>query len=90
MPHVIELFFADHCFACPEAREALRQFASSRPDVTVIERNIDDDAEYRRAAEYHLIATPAFVIDRVSVLYGVPKPEKLAAKIDAAEQVGLV
>ena len=83
MSHVIELFFADHCFACPEAREVLRQFASTRPDVTVVERNIGDDAEYRRATKYHLIATPAFVIDRHAVLYGVPKPEKLAAKIDA-------
>ena len=82
MSHVIELFFADHCFACPEAREVLQQFASTRPDVMVVERNIDDEAEYQRAAEYQLIATPAFVIDREAVLYGVPKPEKLAAKID--------
>jgi hypothetical protein len=82
MSHVIELFFADHCFACPEAREVLHQFASTRPDVTVVERNIDDDAEYQRATEYQLVATPAFVIDRQAVLYGVPKPEKLAAQID--------
>lgn len=83
MSHVVELFFADHCWACPEARELLRHVASSRPDVVAIERNIDDDAEYRLATEYQLIATPAFVIDGHAVLYGVPKPDMLAAKIDA-------
>jgi hypothetical protein len=62
----------------------LRLFASGRPDVVVIERNIDDDAEYRLATEYDLIATPAFVIDRHAVLYGVPKPEKLSARIAAS------
>jgi hypothetical protein len=84
MSHVVEFFYADHCVACPEARQMLRQFASGRSDVVVIERNIDVDAEYRRATEYHLIATPAFVIDRHAVLYGVPKPDKLAARIAAS------
>jgi hypothetical protein len=84
MSHVVEFFFAEHCFACPEARAVLRQFASTRPDVLVIERNIDDDAEYRLATEYQLIATPAFVIDRHDVLYGVPKPGKLAARVDGS------
>lgn len=81
MSHVVELFYADHCFACPEARETLRQFASAHPDVVVIERNIDDDVEFRLATEYQLIATPAFVIDHSAVLYGVPKPETLAAQL---------
>lgn len=81
MSHVVELFCADHCFARPEARESLRQFALAHPDVVVIERNIDDDADFRLATEYQLIATPAFVVDRSAVLYGAPKPETLAAKL---------
>ena len=84
MSHVVELFYADHCFACPEAREVLRRFALERPDVVVIERNIDHDDEFRLATAYHLIATPAFVIDHGAVLYGVPKPDKLAASIAAS------
>ena len=83
MSHVVELFYADHCFACPEAREMLRQFVSGRSDIVVIERNIDHDDEFQLATAYHLIATPAFVIDHEAVLYGVPKPEKLAAKLAA-------
>lgn len=59
----------------------LRQLASARPDVVVIERNIEEDAEYRLATDYHLIATPAFVIDGRAVLYGVPKPDKLADRL---------
>ena len=84
MSHVVELFYADHCFACPEAREMLQQFASNRPDIVAIERNIDNDSELRLASKYQLIATPAFVIDHDAVLYGVPKPERLAARIAAS------
>lgn len=76
---MVEFFYADHCLACPDAREVLRQFASDHPDVIVIERNIQDDAEFQLATAYHLIATPAMVIDQRAVLYGVPKPDKLAA-----------
>jgi thioredoxin family protein len=85
MSHVVELFYADHCFACPEAREMLRLFASGRPDVMVIERDIDDDQQFQLATAYRLIATPAFVIDHEAVLYGVPKPEKLTAKLAASK-----
>lgn len=59
-------------------------FASDHPDVVVIERNIDDDADYQLATNYHLIATPALVIDRHNVMYGVPRPDSLAARIDAS------
>lgn len=87
MSHLIELFYSDECLACPEARHLVRRFAAERPDVVVIERNIADDAEYRAATDYHLIATPAFVIDRHDVLYGVPQPDKLAARIAASTPV---
>jgi hypothetical protein len=79
MPHVVELFYADHCPACPEARAMLRHFAQGRPDIVVIERNIDEAGELRRATTYQLIATPAFVIDGRAVLYGVPTPATLGA-----------
>lgn len=65
----------------------LHRIAAQRPDVVVVERNIDVDAEYRLATDYHLIATPAFVIDRREVLYGVPEPAKLAARLDGGAPV---
>jgi hypothetical protein len=85
--HLVELFYSGHCFGCPEARQILQRLASQRPDVVAIERNIDDDADYRLATDYHLIATPAFVIDRSNVLYGVPQPHKLEARIEASTPV---
>lgn len=79
--HLIELFYSEHCFGCPEARRLLERFASDHPDVVVVERDIDDDAAYRSATDYGLIATPAFVIDRSSIMYGVPRLEKLALRM---------
>lgn len=80
MTHVIEVFVRDHCFACPPAYEAVMRFAASRPDVRVIRH----DFEQARAtvARYRLFATPAVVIDGRSVLYGIPRPDQLAARCD--------
>jgi hypothetical protein len=61
--------------------------ASDHPEFVVVERNIDDDADYHLATEYNLIATPAFVIDRSNILYGIPQPEKLATRIAASTPV---
>lgn len=85
--HLVKLFYSDHCFGCPEARQLLRRVASDQPDIVAVDRNIDEDADYRLATEYRLIATPAFVIDRTTVLYGVPRPEKLATRIAASTPV---
>jgi thiol-disulfide isomerase/thioredoxin len=82
--HLVELFYSEHCFGCPEARQLLQRVASEHPEVVIIERNIDDDVDHRLAMEYRLIATPAFVIDRSNVLYGVPQPQKLEARIGAS------
>ncbi|HWK30544.1 MAG TPA: thioredoxin family protein [Terriglobales bacterium] len=87
MSHLVELFYSDHCFGCPEARQLLQRVASEHSDVVVIERNIDDDADYQLATDYRLIATPAFVIDRSHVLYGVPQPHTLEARIGATTPV---
>ncbi len=65
----------------------LQHLAAERLDVVVVERNIDDDAAYALAAEYHLIATPALVIDRRDVMYGVPAAARLAARISASRPV---
>ena len=78
MQHVIELFVADHCPACPDARLRVREFAESRRNVAVVERNVDDHLE--RARLYGLFATPAIVIDGRAVLYGVPTSAQLAAR----------
>ena len=85
--HLLELFYSDHCIGCPEARGLLRRLASDEPRLVVIERNIDNDADYQLATEYRLIATPAFVIDRKAVMYGVPQPEKLTTRIAASTPV---
>jgi thiol-disulfide isomerase/thioredoxin len=85
--HLIELFYSEHCFGCPEARRLLERFASDHPDVVVVARDIDDDAAYRLATDYGLIATPAFVIDRSSIIYGIPRPETLALRISASAPV---
>lgn len=83
MSHLIELFYSQHCFGCPEARRLLERFASDHPEIVIVERNIDDDTAYQLATEYGLVATPAFVIDRSTIIYGVPQPEKLAVRIAA-------
>jgi hypothetical protein len=80
MRHVIELFVAEHCPACPEARVRVREFAASRPDVIVIERSVSVERECETARQYGLFATPAVVIDGKTVLYGVPAMSKLAAR----------
>lgn len=87
MSHLVELFYAEHCLGCPEARHLLKRFASNHPGIVAVERNIDDDTHYRVATEYHLIATPAFVIDRQAILYGIPQPERLAARIASSTPV---
>jgi hypothetical protein len=80
MPHVIELFVAEHCPGCPDARRRIREFADSRLDVVVIERSVERDLE--AAQRYGLFATPAIVIDGRAVLYGVPTLARLAARCD--------
>lgn len=82
MSHLLELFYSDHCLGCPEARALVQRFVGERHDVVLVEHNIDDDVQL--AKSYHLIATPALVIDRGKVMYGVPRPDTLAARIDAS------
>jgi len=80
MPHVIELFVANHCPGCPDARIRLHEFAASRHDIVIVERNIED--HFDEAHRYRLFATPAIVIDGVAVIYGVPTTEQLAARCE--------
>ncbi|MBI3494295.1 MAG: thioredoxin family protein [Acidobacteria bacterium] len=80
MGHLVELFYSEHCIGCPEARQVVRQFALERPDVTVVERDVA--VAVRLARHYRLIATPAIVIDGGAVMYGVPRPAALAARVD--------
>ena len=87
MSHLLEIFYSAHCISCPEARQTVRQFAASRPDVVVVERDLEAEAELELAKRYGLIATPALVIDGDAVLYGVPRPAALAARVDASRPV---
>jgi hypothetical protein len=80
MPHVIELFAAEHCPGTPDARLRLREFAAGRRDVVIVERSADRDSEAAR--RYGLFATPGIVIDGRAILYGVPTLEQLAAQCD--------
>ena len=84
MSHVLEVFYSTHCMGCPEARQAVRRFASSRPDVVVVEHDLESEADFELAKRYGLIATPAVVIDGGMVMYGVPRPAALAARMDAS------
>lgn len=83
VPHLIDLFYSAHCIGCPEARQAIRRFASGRPDVVVVEHDLEAQAELELAKRYRLIATPALVIDRDTVMYGIPRLAALAARLDA-------
>lgn len=83
MQHVIELFTANHCPSCPDARVRLREFADRHRNVTIVEHNVDEDV--RVAAGYGLFATPAIVIDGRSVLYGVPTLAQLARRCGLPE-----
>ncbi len=82
MSHLVELFYSNHCPSCPESREVLQRLAAERTDIVIVEHDVDNDLSL--AQVYHLIATPALVIDRENVVYGVPRLEKLAARIDAS------
>lgn len=84
MFHLVELFHSAHCISCPEARAVLSQLAARRSDVVIIEHDIADADALDLAKRYALIATPALVIDRGSVMYGVPKLEQLTARIEAS------
>ena len=81
MSHLLEVFYSEHCPSCPEAREAVQQFAASRSDVAVVEHDVEEELEL--AKRYQLIATPALVIDGDAVIYGVPRPAALAARLNA-------
>ena len=87
MSHLLEIFYSAHCLGCPEARQAVRRFASSRPDVVVVEHDLESEAEFELAKRYGLIATPALVIDGGAVMYGVPLPVALAARVDASRRM---
>lgn len=87
MSHLLEIFYSAHCMGCPEARQAVRRFASSRPDVVVVEHDLEAEAELELAKRYGLIATPALVIDGDAVMYGVPRPAAMAARVDASRPV---
>ncbi len=84
--HLVELFYSEHCLGCPDARANVQRLAAERPDVVVIERNIDEQDQYDLAIEYQLIATPALVIDGQDVLYGAPRLETLTARIGSSPQ----
>lgn len=82
--HLLELFYSAHCVSCPEARAVLLEFAARRSDLIIVEHDIDNADALDLAKGYRLIATPALVIDREIVMYGVPKLEKLAQRIEAS------
>ena len=77
---MIELFVAEHCPCCPDARRRIKEFAACRGDVVIIERSVERELEV--AQRYGLFATPAIVIDGNAVLYGVPTIAQLAARCD--------
>jgi len=79
--HLIELFYSEHCVGCPEAREVVGRFALEREDVAVVEHDVAVEMDLAR--HYGLIATPALVIDGTAVVYGVPRPGALAARLDS-------
>lgn len=79
MTHCVELFYSEHCPGCPEARQAVRQWAAQRSDVAVTE--LDVAQHLGEANRYGLIATPAVVIDGGPALYGIPSAADLAARL---------
>ncbi len=85
--HLLEIFYSEHCVGCPEARQAVRRFASGRPDVVVVEHDLEAEAELELAKRYGLIATPALVIDGDAIMYGVPRPAALTARVDASRHM---
>ena len=51
MAHVIELFVANHCPSCPDARMRVYEFAATREDVLVFEHNVDEHLDAAAARE---------------------------------------
>lgn len=70
MKHYIQLFYSEHCFGCPAARKAVREFAAESEGLAVAEFDVDVDSSLAR--QYGVIATPAIVVDDGPVRYGVP------------------
>ncbi len=83
VPHLVEIFYSEHCLGCPEALQAVRRFASGRLDVVVVEHDLQDEAALDLAKRHGVIATPAVVIDGDVVTYGVPRSAVLAACVGA-------
>lgn len=79
MAHVIELFVADHCPSCPDARARVREFADATAGVLVVEHNVEEAVDV--AVRYGLFATPAIVVDGRAAFYGVPTLRQLAALV---------
>ena len=79
MPHLIELFAAEHCPGCPDARNRLREFAANGGTSSLSSES--STAAWRLLAD-GLFATPAIVVDGKAVLYGVPTIAQLAARCD--------
>lgn len=81
MQHLLELFVTEHCFGCPDARRVVQACAVEGSNVRVVERDLAVPADLDAAIGYQLIATPALVIDRKIVMYGVPRLESLRARL---------
>ena len=68
------------------------KFAFRQLDVVSFRSNLETqvgvglprETELELAKRYRLIATPALVIDRDTVMYGVPRLATLAARVDAS------
>lgn len=86
MSHLVELFHSVHCMSCPEARAVLQQLAAQRSDIIIAEHDLANDEALDLAKGYHLVATPALVIDRTTVIYGVPRLDVLAERVEACRR----
>jgi len=80
--HLIEFFYSDHCLSCPEARTLLRRFASDRPDITVVERNINDDGDYERAQKQ--------MVEKMTRMVEVKRGQRIYVQGDPSDQMARV
>lgn len=82
--HVLEVFTSSHCPGCPEALAIVERFCDGRTDILLIRHDVAQALE--RAMSYRLFATPALVIDRRHVIYGVPSVAALERHCGPAPQ----
>lgn len=77
----LDVYVADHCWACEETRRIVADIAPQFPQVTIALRDMSDQAR-----PSSVFATPTYVLDGRTIFLGNPTREALKQKLSAASE----